>query len=31
MLKGLCADTLQIQQRPFSFKVTEGEELKEFW
>lgn len=31
LLNELCQGTIQIQERPFTFKITEGEDLKEFW
>ena len=31
LLDQLCKETIQIQERPFTFKVTEGEDQKEFW
>jgi hypothetical protein len=31
LLDELCKEKLQCQDRPFTFKLTEGEDLKEFW
>ena len=31
MLNDLCKNKMTVQERPFTFKLTEGEELKEFW
>ncbi len=31
MLTDLCKNKMTVQERPFTFKLTEGEELKEFW
>ena len=31
LLAELCAGKLTIQERPFSFKMCEGEDLKDFW
>lgn len=31
LLDQLCKTPLQCQDRPFTFSLTEGEDLKEFW
>lgn len=31
LLDQLCKEPVTIQERPFTFSVTEGEDLKEFW
>lgn len=31
LLENLCSSSIKIQDRDFKFKVTEGEDLKEFW
>jgi hypothetical protein len=31
LLDELCKKAIKIQERPFTFKKTEGEDLKEFW
>lgn len=31
LLEALCKESIKIQDRPFTFKLTQGEELKEFW
>jgi len=31
LMDELCSKSVQIQDRPFTFKRTEGDELKEFW
>ena len=31
LIKELTGNKMTIQEKPFSFNVTEGEELKDFW